>query len=220
MIRTKFLATCLLGLVPFTATAQQDQILPLILNVTRGSPATPGNVGFLRLAEVEAASALEQADLALAAEDLEAMQSHMRRLLTAMDPKAGQSGTATRTGLIYAAAAINANLSIARAMEEASINLKTQADRAIVSSDNVIEWSQIVAETTETALQSSSIEVARKTMVPARLALNDIIYGKDADGDGKVGWQRGEGGLQQVREYVEYLAKGEGLTPGFFKTPE
>lgn len=216
----KFVLACLFSLIPAIAGAQQDQILALILNVTRGSPATPGSVGYLRLAEIEAASALENADLALAAEDLDTMQAHMHEVLGAIDPRVGDKGGASRTGLIYAAAAINANLSIARQMEEASVNLKTQAGRAIVASDNVIEWSQKVAEATETALRSPSIETARKLMVPARLALNDIIYGDDADGDGKIGWHQGEGGLQQVREYVEYLAKGEGLTPGFFKPAE
>lgn len=217
MRATKFLAVYLVSLLPALAAAQQDQILPLILNITKGSPATPGNVGYLRLAEAEAATALEQVDLSLAAEDLTSMQSHLRNLLTTIAPSNTQSGMQTRTGLIYATAAINANLSIAQQMEGASANLKTQAGRAIVASDNVIEWVQEVAAMTETALQSPSIETARKTMVPARAALHDVIYGTDADGDGKIGWHQGEGGLQQVREYVEYLAKGEGLTPGFFK---
>ena len=220
MIPKKILLVCLLSVIPAATFAQQSQILPLILNVTKGSPATPGNVGFLRLAEIEAASASEQADKALAAEDLETMRTHLRKLLTALDPRTEASESVSRTGLIYATAAINANLSIAQQMEEASVNLRTQAGRAIVASDNVIEWSQGLADTTRAALQFQSLEPAREMMASARGSLNHIIYGKDANGDGKIGWQKGEGGLQQVREYVEYLAKGEGLTPGFFKPAE
>ena len=212
------LLVCLLVLAPsVSARAQQEQIVRLILNITKGSPATPGNIGFLRLAEREAATALEQLDLALAAEDFAALRSRTSDLLHVIDPSLEAEGPGTGTGLLYAVAAINANLTIASEMEGASANLKTQAQRAITASDNVIEWSQQVLDAAKLAQMVPSIVEARASLMSISRTLNNIIYGHDADKDGKIGWQLGEGGLPQVRKYVEYHAQGEGLTPGFFK---
>ena len=46
--------------------------------------------------------------------------------------------------------------------------------------------------------------------------LDDVLTaelqpGKDANADGRVGWQEGEGGLQQVEEHVKLMLAGEGL---------
>ena len=54
---------------------------------------------------------------------------------------------------------------------------------------------------------------------PAALALvnqlstvaEQLITGVDANGDGRVGWQQGEGGLEQAEQHMNLMKKGEGL---------
>jgi hypothetical protein len=38
-----------------------------------------------------------------------------------------------------------------------------------------------------------------------------LVAGRDANGDGRVSWEAGEGGLQQAEQHVGLLATGEGL---------
>jgi hypothetical protein len=38
-----------------------------------------------------------------------------------------------------------------------------------------------------------------------------ILNGVDADGDGRIGWQEGEGGLAQAAQHMELLKRSEGL---------
>lgn len=39
-----------------------------------------------------------------------------------------------------------------------------------------------------------------------------MVEGVDANGDGRVGWQKGEGGLAQATQHLELLRRAEGLT--------
>ena len=38
-----------------------------------------------------------------------------------------------------------------------------------------------------------------------------INAGMDANKDGKIGWQTGEGGLEQAQMHMGFMMKGEGL---------
>jgi len=40
---------------------------------------------------------------------------------------------------------------------------------------------------------------------------NAMVEGVDADGDGRIGWQEGEGGLAQASTHLQILRRAEGL---------
>lgn len=40
---------------------------------------------------------------------------------------------------------------------------------------------------------------------------NSIANGIDANNDGSIGWQTGEGGLAQAQTHMDLMVKGEGL---------
>jgi hypothetical protein len=56
-------------------------------------------------------------------------------------------------------------------------------------------------------------EGADATRVLSRLIglTTAISEGVDANKDGQVGWQAGEGGLQQAQAHMRLMMKGEGL---------
>lgn len=200
-----------------TGFAQQGQVLPLIMNITRGGPATPGNVGYLTLAETHLAEAAVSVDRALLeGASLSAVHDHIRDVIRAIDPSSSQSSQGAKTGLLHSVAATNANIAVARALPAASANVKNQGKRVIEASDNVIDWCQHLLEVGELATQTTSIEDAKEAAGRMRRLLRDIRDGRDADGNGRITWRRGEAGVAQLRKQVEFLAKAEGLNPGQF----
>lgn len=202
--------------------AQQGQVLPLIMNITRGGPATPGNIGYLSLAEAHLAAAAISVDRALLeGASLSAVHSHIRDVIRAIDPSSSKSShgpmtEGAKTGLLHSVAATNANIAVARGLPAASANVKNQGKRVIEASDNVIDWCQHLLELGELATQTTSIEDAKEATGRMRRQLRDIRDGKDADANGRITWRKGEAGLAQLRKQVETLAKGEGLNPGQF----
>ncbi len=39
-----------------------------------------------------------------------------------------------------------------------------------------------------------------------------LVAGEDVNGDGKVTWHAGEGGLKEAEKHMGFMMKGEGLT--------
>lgn len=75
---------------------------------------TPENHGFLIVAQMEAATALEHTQLALAhADDLAAVQMHMRHVINALEPSIISEGPGLGYGLIHAAEGAGVHASFA-----------------------------------------------------------------------------------------------------------
>jgi hypothetical protein len=65
--------------------------------------------------------------------------------------------------------------------------------------DQIVALAQTVAEHVDNAADAAALFVDIK-----RLA-DRLITGFDANGDGQVGWQEGEGGLQHVEQHVNFM---------------
>ena len=62
----------------------------------------------------------------------------------------------------------------------------------------------------KSALRTSAAEAA--PLVTEVIAqTNNISNGLDANKDGTIGWQAGEGGLAQANQHMMLMMKGEGL---------
>jgi len=44
-----------------------------------------------------------------------------------------------------------------------------------------------------------------------RVLAEELVSGRDANGDGTISWQEGEGGLDQVQQHMGFIAAAEGL---------
>ena len=173
---------------------------------------TPGNVGFLTAAIVDAKTAAIHAKLAASTPDnLEAMKLHAGHVLNALDPSIEPKGPGSGYGVKKSAAGAQQHLDFAAKAEGASANVKLHATHVAASLGDAIQWTdQAIATAQKIRAASSASEAAplAKELVTLTAQISD---GVDANKDGQIGWQSGEGGLAQAKMHMELMMKGEGL---------
>ena len=104
------------------------------------------------------------------------------------------------------------------------------------SAGNVVGWSEAILTESEKVLKAGASEkaepaekaeaaeppTAAESAAAAEAAAaaaqkiaeltKQILEGTDANGDGRITWEAGEGGVAQAKQHVELLIKGEGGT--------
>lgn len=172
---------------------------------------TPDQRGLLPTAVAEAKVAAQHAGLAArAADNLDAMKTHAGHVLNAVDPTAEANGPGLGYGVKKAASGVVAHIGLAAKADGASDNVKLHATHVSASATNVVERSdQIVALVARIRAAGSAADAAPLVKELAALA-DQLTAGVDANGDGRIGWQAGEGGLQQAQQHMELMQKGEG----------
>jgi hypothetical protein len=171
---------------------------------------TPQNVGFLIAALSEAGVASVHAKLAEGG-SLAVMQLHAGHVLNALDPSVEPKGPGAGYGVKKAVAGARQHLEIATGSEGVTPNIKTHAEHVAAALTNVARWTD---ESIALAIDiRRATEGADATRVLSRLIglTTAISEGVDANKDGQVGWQAGEGGLQQAQAHMRLMMKGEGL---------
>jgi hypothetical protein len=173
---------------------------------------TPGNVGFVIAAISDAKVAATHAKLA--ARDptrLDDMKLHAGHVLHALDPSIEPKGPASGYGVKKAAAGALQHLDFAAKAEGASANVKTHAEHVSASLSDVVQWTdQAIATAQKIRAATSAAEAAPLAKELADLTAH-IADGFDANNDGQIGWQSGEGGLAQAHAHMGLMMKGEGL---------
>jgi hypothetical protein len=173
---------------------------------------TPGGVGFLIAAVSDAKVAAIHGKLA--ARDpgnLEEMKLHAGHVLNALDPSLEPKGPGSGYGVKKAAAGALQHLDFAAKAEGASANVKTHAEHVSASLSDAIQWTdQAIATAQKIRAATSATEAAPLAKELADLTAH-IADGVDANHDGQIGWQAGEGGLAQAQMHMGLMMKGEGL---------
>jgi hypothetical protein len=173
---------------------------------------TPGNIGFLTAAVTDAKVALIHATLAARnPENLDDMKLHAGHVLNALDPSLEPKGPASGYGVKKAAAGALQHLDFAAKAEGASANVKTHAVHVSASLGNVIQWTDQAIATAQTIRSAASAAEAAPLTKELAALTKQIVEGVDANKDGQIGWQAGEGGLAQAQAHMELMMKGEGL---------
>jgi hypothetical protein len=86
-------------------------------------------------------------------------------------------------------------------------HIAASAKNTVVRSDSIIVLAKLVQAAT-------AAPEAAKLMSQIISLANALTAGIDANNDGRVGWQDGEGGLQQADEHVKLMLQGEQKPPG------
>ncbi len=175
---------------------------------------TPMGQGLLPTAQAEARTSAQHATLAARTPaDLDAMKLHAGHVLHAIDPTIVSSGPGLGYGMRKAALGVASHIELAAKAQGASPNvvshathIATAARAALARADRVIALAQQV--------QSATSATEAAALVSQLVSLtSQLTTGIDGNGDGKIGWQESEGGLQQAQEHVTLMLAAETVKP-------
>ena len=181
-------------------------------HVADGWRDTPDNQGLLPTAIAEAKIAAQHA--ALAAKDpsnLDAMKRHTGHVLNAVDPEAMANGPGLGYGVKRAAAGAATHIELAAKSDGASGGVTTHSNHIATSARNTVARADEIIALAGKIQMASSASAAAPLVTELNTLAEQLITGVDANGDGRTGWQEGEGGLQQAEQHLNLLKKGEGL---------
>lgn len=188
-----------------------------VKHVSEGWKGTPGGVGLGVVMEDEAMIAEKHAGFAASKPgDLAWMQKHIRHVRHAIDASTESSGPGKGYGVIKAARGVVKHINLAASSSDASGNVKLHARHVSTSAGNVVNWSNRVILLSENILAAKAnkkkdMKGAAKWVKAIHATTKQIVSGNDADGDGKISWKYGEGGIAQAKQHIMFLKKGEGM---------
>ncbi len=177
-------------------------------HVVNAGPDTPGDLGLLPLAFLEAKTAAQHATLASRAPtDLGAMKLHAGHVLHALDPSIVTTGPGRGYGLKRASSGVALHIELAARADGAPANVTLHAPHIAASARATVARSdQIIA--LAKAVQASTDAGEAAKLVNQMLSLaNQLESGADTNSDGRVTPDATEGGLVQAQEHINLLLK-------------
>lgn len=200
------------ALGPVQAAMGKNKAHAHIGHVMTGWNDTPGGKGLLPTAIGEAKIAARHATFAAnKTSDLAWMKTHTRHVLHAVDPNQQGKGPGMGYGVLKAASGAVKHIGFAAGSEGASGNVKAHAVHVATSANNsAARVKEIVALGKKILAANDAAQAAPLVRRMQRLAMQ-LLDGKDANGDGKITWKEGEGGLAEASKHMGFMLKGEGL---------
>jgi hypothetical protein len=175
---------------------------------------TPNGQALLPTAMIEARTAAQHAGLAARTPtNLDAMKLHASHVINAVDPSVVATGPGLGYGVKKAALGVATHIELAAKAAGASPNVIMHATHVATSARNTVQRAdQVVALAQKIQAAESAADAA--ALVSQLVSLTQqLIAGADANGDGRITWEQGEGGLQQAQEHVILMVAGEHLPP-------
>lgn len=215
MAKTRFVTTVALAAVIAAASASQlaaqsaaHRHIGHVADMWRD---TPDQVGLLVAAQMEAEVAAQHAGLAAGSGDLAGIQRHTVHVLHAIDPSTSERGPGKGYGLIRAASGAAQHIGMAGDSDDASNAVKTHSNHVGTSARNVVTWAEAIVEKAAMVASATDMESAKGLAEEIAAMTQAILNGMDADGNGRVTWQEGEGGLEQAATHLRLMKEAEGL---------
>lgn len=224
---TKFTHTLLIALVGLgltiaqDAAAQDNPVHSHIGHIADGFRGTPDGIGLLATAIAEAEIAAKHAGIAAQnPKNLAGMKRHMNHVLHALDPEevkaldrvaTAGNGPGAGYGVLAAARGVVRHMGFAAGSEGASDAVKTHSNHVATSAQNTVDRVlQMVG--LARAIQEASSASDAAPIVEELVAIGaQLTAGNDANGDGGVSWQEGEGGLDTAQIHVNIIKSLEGI---------
>lgn len=174
---------------------------------------TPENRGILPTALAEADIAHRHATLAAQdPADLDNIKRHTVHVMHALDPSAVEGGPGLGYGAMIAAERAAHYIELSAASAGATDGIKTHSNHVATAARSAAANAQAAMEVARQIQEAENASEAAELLGELTALTDAIRNGVDADGDGSVGWQEGEGGLAQAETHLGLLKRGEGLT--------
>ncbi|HEX8942891.1 MAG TPA: DUF4168 domain-containing protein [Gemmatimonadaceae bacterium] len=183
-------------------------------HVVNGFSDTPNGQGLLPTAMAEARIAIQHAGLAARnTSSLDAMKLHAGHVINALDPTVVATGPGLGYGVKKAAMGVATHIELAAKAQGASPNVVSHSVHIATSARNTVQRAdQIVALAKQIQAATSATDAA--ALVSQMVSQCDqLMAGADANGDGRITWEAGEGGLQQVQQHVNLMLAAESKAP-------
>ena len=212
LLITAALATAILaGAAPNTASAQSaaHRHIGHVGDMFNG---TPDNVGLLAAAQAEAEVAAAHAGYAAGSEDLAGIQRHIVHVMHAIDPSTSERGPGKGYGLVNAANGCAAHIGMAGGSDDASDAVKAHSTHVGTSCSNVAAWAESITEKAAAVAGATDMAAAAALAEEVSAMTQAILSGMDADGNGRISWGEGEGGLEQAATHLRLMKEAEGLS--------
>ncbi len=172
---------------------------------------TPDGVGLLPAAVAEAAVAQTHAGLAAGSSGLDGIKRHIGHVVHAIDPTVRESGPGNGYGVVKGASGAATHIGLAARSEGASGNVTTHGNHVGTSLENVQQWASEILALAARVNRTSDASMAADLAGQIHQLTQSIVEGHDANGDDRIGWQSGEGGLAQATLHLSLLKRGEGI---------
>ncbi len=171
---------------------------------------TPNGQGLLPTAIAEARVAAQHAGLAARdPSNLNAMKLHAGHVINALDPSVVATGPGLGYGVKRAASGIATHIELAAKAQGASPNIVAHSVHIAASARNTVQRSdQIVALAKQVQAATTAADAAALISQIVSLC-EQLSAGADTNGDGRISWEAGEGGLQQVQQHVNLMLGAE-----------
>ena len=209
--KTFFAFAIALGVAATNGSAQSPALAHMghVADAFRG---TPDGQGLLPAAVAEAEVALQHATLAARdVSDLEGMQRHMAHVIHALDPSQVESGPGAGFGVVAGATGAAHHIELAAASSGASDGIKTHSTHVATAALSALSNAQAALELASQVQEATDAGAAAEMLAELTALVDAIVNGNDADGDGRTGWQEGEGGLAQATTHMGLMKRGEGV---------
>jgi len=183
-------------------------------HLVNGFSDTPNGQGLLPTAMAEARVAIQHAGLAARnTSSLDAMKLHAGHVINALDPSIVPTGPGLGYGVKKAATGVATHIELAAKTTGASPNVVSHSVHIATSARNTVQRAdQIVALAKQIQAATSASDAA--SLVSQMVSQCDqLMAGADANGDGRITWEAGEGGLQQVQQHVNLMLAAETKAP-------
>lgn len=173
---------------------------------------TPNQAGLLPTTRAEAEITIKHAGLAAQKlSDLDWMKMHTQHVIHAIDPEKIAKGPGLGYGVQKAAKGVAKHIELSAQSADASDNVKNHAVHVSMTANNTVERSTEILAHAESVLQATSASDAA-THVKAMVELaQQLVEGVDANGDGKITWHKGEGGVAVAEKHMGAMTKAEGI---------
>ena len=209
---TGLMAACAGGDQRMASEAEPNMSHVHMGHVLTGWQDTPDQMGLLPTAQAEAEVAAQHAGFAASRpDDLDWMKLHVVHVLHALDPSVEPEGPGLGYGVQPAAQGVAQHVRFAADSEDASDNVKLHATHVEASAGNVVVWSERIVALGQQVQAASSAAEAAPLVVEIETLARAILAGTDANGDGTVSWEEGEGGLAQAAQHMQFMQEGEGM---------
>lgn len=181
-------------------------------HVSKSWSDTPSKKGLLPTAIVEAKIAAFHANAAAKKlKDLKWMQLHTHHVLHAVDASLEAKGPGKGYGVVKAAKGTAFHIKVAAKQADASDNVKTHALHVATSAQNTVDRAMQIIGIGKQILAAKTAKEAAPLVGKMAIVANQLEKGHDADGNGEISWEKGEGGLAVSKVHMGVMYELEGL---------